>query len=73
MRMQFHQESLCSFLNSSVNVEYVYLILTGVHKFLIEGMEEQLVSSRAASQANSNFKLARLVIQRNEKTTKIRM
>lgn len=29
-KMKFSNESLCSFLNSSVNIEYVYLILTGI-------------------------------------------
>ena len=32
--MQFSKESLCSFLNSAVNIEFVYLILVGINKFM---------------------------------------
>lgn len=38
-KMRFSKESLCSFLNSSVNIEYVYLILTGIQKFMINSIE----------------------------------
>lgn len=33
-KMQFSKESLCSFLNSAVNIEFVYLILVGINKFM---------------------------------------
>ena len=33
-KVQFSKESLCSFLNSAVNIEFVYLILVGINKFM---------------------------------------
>jgi hypothetical protein len=33
-RLQFSKESLCSFMNSAVNIEFVYLILVGINKFM---------------------------------------
>lgn len=33
-KVDLSKESLCSFLNSSLNVEYVYLILVGIQKFM---------------------------------------
>lgn len=35
-KVDLSKESLCSFLNSSLNVEYVYLILVGIQKFMGE-------------------------------------
>ena len=31
---QFSRESLCSFMNSAVNIEFVYIILVGINKFM---------------------------------------
>lgn len=33
-RLQFSKESLCSFMNSVVNIEFVYIILVGINKFM---------------------------------------
>ena len=44
-----------------------------MHKFLIERMDEDPAHASLAQQSNSHFKLAKLVISRNEKTTRIRM
>ena len=33
-RAEFSKESLCSFLNSAVNIEFVYIILVGINRFL---------------------------------------
>ena len=33
-KIKYNSESLCSFLNSAINIEYVYLILSGINKHL---------------------------------------
>jgi len=39
-KVDLSKETLCSFLNSSLNVEYVYLILVGIQKFMAQEEEE---------------------------------
>jgi len=34
-KIEFSEESLDAFMNSTVNIEYVYLILLGIQKFLV--------------------------------------
>ena len=51
--MKFSNESLCSFLNSSVNIEYVYLILTGIQKFMLNSIENY-ESTQALQRQNSD-------------------
>lgn len=33
-KLKFGDESLCSFMNSAANVEFVYLILLGIGNFM---------------------------------------
>lgn len=45
----FHDDTICSFLNSAINYEYVYLTLTGIDRLLRvkqyeKQMDETLVS-----------------------------
>lgn len=33
-RIKFQKEGLCTFLNSAMNIEFVYIILLGVNNFM---------------------------------------
>lgn len=56
--LKFSDESLCSFMNSAANIEFVYLILLGINNF----MENQCNDddnrlSRLKEELNFNNKL----------------
>lgn len=81
---QFSQESLCSFLNSSVNIEYVYLILTGIQKFMINSIENCELNKEGDGQrrasiiskmttSTSVMKAEKLIIKKDKDKTYIDM
>lgn len=80
-KLKFSKESLCSFLNSSVNIEYVYLILTGIQKFMINSIENY-ESTNGTERQNSivskmssarKMKAEKLIIKKNKNKTVIDM
>ena len=46
-KAKFADESLCSFMNSTCNIEFVYLILLGVNNFMdhIKIEQEEMIKS----------------------------
>lgn len=82
-KIKFSNESLCSFLNSSVNIEYVYLILTGIQKFMLNSIENyQLQNGTDLERQNSvvskmskasKIKAEKLIIKKNKDKTVIDM
>jgi hypothetical protein len=63
--MQFSKESLCSFLNSAVNIEFVYLILVGINKFMDNYNSETFLNYTKRKDV--------LKIDKNQELTKVTM
>ena len=64
-KKNFYNESLCAFVNSAMNIEFVYLILVGINNF----MEIQLrrkYSQKTISDKSSTSKIE--IIKTLEKT-----
>ena len=64
-RKQFSKESLCSFINSAVNIEFVYLILVGINKFMDNYNSENFL--------NYTKREDKLKISKNKELTKVTM
>ena len=66
-QLQFAEQSLCQFMNSSVNIEYVYLILLGVKTYYVE------LNTSEQDDNSQNFKLNSMVVKQSELYTQIKL
>ena len=67
---KFSKESLCSFMNSAMNIEFVYLILIGINNFMEKldtNDHEKILSERNGGRGLTK----RITMDKNNKTTKI--
>jgi len=79
VKVKFAKESLCQFLNSAINIEFVYMILVGINK-LVETNQRRYEEvdalamddfSRKSSVISARRKVERVKLEKGKQHTKI--